>query len=87
MPKLEAETVATFRPLVDLVPDGWRTATTTAADGTALHWTAVLGAADVERPVVVGHSLGAEVAGSWPPAAGCGASCWSTPYSSRCRRL
>ncbi|HEX6255792.1 MAG TPA: alpha/beta hydrolase [Euzebyales bacterium] len=126
MPKLEAETVATFRPLVDLVPEGWRTATTTAADGTELHWTdtggdgapvvllhglqvdglswlrtaqalapshrvvmpdlrghgrsgrvhttastgvhvddvtTVLDAADVECPVVVGHSLGAEVAG------------------------
>ena len=130
MPQLDPGTVTRFRPLAQLVPDHWRTGSTTAADGTALHWTdtgdnaggdgppvvllhgvqvdgltwlrtaralegrhrvvlpdlrghgrsgrvrdtvptrvlvddvrTVLAALDVHRPVVVGHSMGADVAG------------------------
>jgi pimeloyl-ACP methyl ester carboxylesterase len=126
MPTLRPDTVARFRPLAHLVPERWMTGSTTAADGTHLHWTdtggdsppvvllhgvqvdglswlrtaqaleerhrvvmpdlrghgrsgrvhdaltaatyvedvrAVLAAAGVRRPVVVGHSMGADVAG------------------------
>lgn len=126
MPLLTPENVRGFRPLDEMVPDHWRSETTTAADGTTLHWTdtggdgapivllhgvqidglawlrtaraleprhrvvmpdlrghgrsgrvdaplsadvhvadvrAVLAAAGVTRPTIVGHSLGADVAG------------------------
>jgi pimeloyl-ACP methyl ester carboxylesterase len=54
MPTLRTGTVATFRPLEDLVPDGWRTGRTTAADGTELHWTDTGGDG---APVVLLHGL------------------------------
>ncbi|HSJ43946.1 MAG TPA: alpha/beta hydrolase [Euzebyales bacterium] len=126
MPTLRPETVAQFRPLAELVPEWWTTGSTTAADGSHLHWTdtgrdgppvvllhgvqvdglswqrtaqalegrhrvvmpdlrghgrsgrvrgtvdattlvddvrTVLAAAGVHRPVLVGHSMGADVAG------------------------
>lgn len=124
--QLRPDTVRQFRSLAQVVLDHWRTETTTAADGTTLHWTdtgdggppvvllhgvqvdgmswlrtaraleashrvimpdawghgrsgrvtapvatavlrddmrTVLTAAGVDRPVVVGHSMGADVAG------------------------
>lgn len=126
MVMLDADSVAGFRPLSDIVPEHWRRATTAAPDGTTLHWTdtggngseivvihgiqvdgmtwlrtaraleadhrvvmpdlrghgrsgrvrapvtlrtladdvaTVLDAAGVARPILVGHSLGADVAG------------------------
>ena len=54
MPMLRPDTVAQFRPLVTLVPNHWTTASTTAVDGTTLHWTDTGGEGP---PIVLLHGV------------------------------
>jgi pimeloyl-ACP methyl ester carboxylesterase len=54
MPLLRPDTVAQFRPLADLVPDHWTAGTSTADDGTTLHWTDTGGEGP---PVVLLHGV------------------------------
>jgi pimeloyl-ACP methyl ester carboxylesterase len=61
MPRLTADTVTAFRPLAQLIPPHWATASMTAADGTALHWRETSAAG---LPVVLLHGIQVD-GGTW----------------------
>lgn len=57
MPELDAETVRRFRPFDEQVPGRWTSGTTTATDGTTLHWTDTGGPGP---PLVLLHGMQAD---------------------------